>query len=42
MCLARDREIPLTQINDFVTVTNICDTDDRDFFLYRLQPYLLK
>jgi len=28
--------------NDFVTVTNICDTDNRALFLYRLQAYLSK
>ena len=29
-----------TQKNDFVTETNICDTDNRALFEYRLQPYL--
>ena len=27
---------------DFVTATNICDTDNRALLLYRLQTYLLK
>jgi len=28
--------------DDFVTATNICDTDHRALFPYRLQSYLLK
>ena len=31
-----------TQKNDFVTVSNICDTDNCALFVYRPQPYLLK
>jgi len=36
------KEFLITRKNDYVTATNICDTNFRVLFLYRPQPYLLK
>jgi len=38
--LASDAKWVITQENDFVAVTNICE--NRALFLFRLQLYLLK